>query len=61
MEILARLSLILVLTTLMGCGVKGRPLPPLNPAPIGFGEPRAQGPGAAKPNKKTPPLTEGQQ
>ncbi|KHD88590.1 MAG: hypothetical protein OM95_08810 [Bdellovibrio sp. ArHS] len=22
-----------------GCGVKGRPLPPLNPAPLGRGEP----------------------
>lgn len=28
-----------VLLALAGCGVKGRPLPPLNPAPLGRGEP----------------------
>lgn len=26
----------------MGCGVKGKPQPPLNPAPIGRGEPTYQ-------------------
>lgn len=28
----------------LGCGVKGRPLPPLNPAPLGHGEPLAKDP-----------------
>lgn len=31
-------SLVCVMA-LAGCGVKGRPLPPLNPAPLGRGEP----------------------
>ncbi|MEN0057787.1 MAG: hypothetical protein AAGB31_03040 [Bdellovibrio sp.] len=33
---------IILLSLLLGftaCGVKGRPLPPLNPAPLGRGEP----------------------
>lgn len=39
MEHLSKCALILVLSMPLGCGVKGRPLPPLNPAPIGRGEP----------------------
>lgn len=27
---------------IVGCGVKGKPQPPLNPAPIGRGEPTYQ-------------------
>lgn len=37
-RILVALSLPLLLAT-NACGVKGRPLPPLEPAPIGQGEP----------------------
>ncbi|WII72979.1 hypothetical protein QJS83_03725 [Bdellovibrio sp. 22V] len=40
MERLNKLTLALVLLLgPLGCGVKGRPLPPLNPAPLGRGEP----------------------
>lgn len=31
--------LFVVCAGVLGCGVKGRPLPPLNPAPLGRGEP----------------------
>lgn len=31
--------LFLIFWGLVGCGVKGAPLPPLNPAPLGRGEP----------------------
>lgn len=34
-----RLFIFLFLLEACSCGVKGRPLPPLNPAPIGYGEP----------------------
>ncbi|MBO9668574.1 MAG: hypothetical protein J7501_17380 [Bdellovibrio sp.] len=37
---------------LSACGVKGAPLPPLNPAPIGRGEPTYS---EANRNKKTKP------
>lgn len=40
------LTLVLPMT-MIGCGVKGRPLPPLNPAPIGDGTLKGQ-------KKKTP-------
>ncbi|WP_347358384.1 hypothetical protein [Bdellovibrio sp.] len=40
MEHLNKTILLAVLTlAISGCGVKGRPLPPLNPAPLGRGEP----------------------
>lgn len=40
MEHLNKILLIFgVLLTFAGCGVKGRPLPPLTPAPLGRGEP----------------------
>jgi hypothetical protein len=40
MELLNKLILLaLSALYLSGCGVKGAPLPPLNPAPIGRGEP----------------------
>lgn len=39
MERLSKCALVLFLSIPLGCGVKGRPLPPLNPAPIGRGEP----------------------
>jgi hypothetical protein len=31
-------AVLLSMLFLMGCGVKGRPLPPLNPPPLGRGE-----------------------
>lgn len=37
--LLNRLLILLLSTVSVSCGVKGRPLPPLNPAPIGRGEP----------------------
>lgn len=39
MGLLNKSLLILVSIGSFGCGVKGRPLPPLNPAPMGRGEP----------------------
>ncbi len=37
--LLNKLVIFLFLVLSVSCGVKGRPLPPLNPAPIGRGEP----------------------
>lgn len=37
---------------LSACGVKGRPLPPLNPAPMGRGEPTYKETNQKKPVKK---------
>nr|BFD57933.1 hypothetical protein CKG001_00400 [Bdellovibrio sp. CKG001]BFD61360.1 hypothetical protein BdHM001_00410 [Bdellovibrio sp. HM001]BFD65018.1 hypothetical protein HAGR004_00400 [Bdellovibrio sp. HAGR004] len=45
--ILAALSL-----AMFGCGVKGRPLPPLNPAPLGRGEPTFKDSTSPTPVKK---------
>lgn len=42
MEFLNKALAIGLLFCVVGCGVKGRPLPPLNPAPIGRGEPTFQ-------------------
>ncbi|HWU44692.1 MAG TPA: hypothetical protein VN132_14670 [Bdellovibrio sp.] len=40
MELLNKFILyFIVIITFAGCGVKGVPLPPLTPAPIGRGEP----------------------
>lgn len=40
MEPLNKILLIAMLAlAVSACGVKGRPLPPLNPAPLGRGEP----------------------
>ncbi|MBV2168086.1 MAG: hypothetical protein KUL82_05195 [Bdellovibrio sp.] len=39
----------------LGCGVKGRPLPPLNPAPLGRGEPTYKESTQKKPAKKSNP------
>lgn len=46
------LSLVLVLS---GCGVKGRPLPPLTPAPLGRGEPTYSEATKKKSSKKSNP------
>lgn len=54
MEFLSKTALIVFFVSALGCGVKGRPLPPLNPAPLGRGEPLFQEP-QKKPTKKTPP------
>lgn len=34
-----KLLVSIFVAALCGCGVKGRPLPPLNPTPLGRGEP----------------------
>lgn len=47
---ITRVSIFILMLALCGCGVKGRPLPPLNPAPIGDGTLKGQ-------KKKTPPRT----
>ncbi len=53
MELLNKIALTIVLIApLAGCGVKGRPLPPLNPAPIGRGEPSYKESTQKKPVKK---------
>lgn len=39
MERLIKFSVSLLFLMPLGCGVKGHPLPPLNPAPLGRGEP----------------------
>lgn len=41
--------------SLLGCGVKGSPLPPLNPAPLGRGEPTFKESTSKKSTKKTIP------
>ena len=38
-KLIFKLSMILVVTGLLGCGVKGDPLPPEKPADIGRGRP----------------------
>lgn len=39
MDLLSKLAFIFLLSLgFVGCGVKGSPLPPLNPAPLGRGE-----------------------
>lgn len=53
MERLNNITFILMLVFSLGCGVKGHPLPPLNPAPIGRGEPTFQEKNIKKPLKKT--------
>lgn len=54
--------LIIVIVTSLGCGVKGRPLPPLNPAPIGSGEPVfKEPPNKKKQNKKLKENPEGEE
>ncbi len=55
MEHLNKTALILMLLGLLGCGVKGRPLPPLNPAPLGRGEPTYKESAQKKPTKKNQP------
>ncbi|MEK2643702.1 hypothetical protein [Bdellovibrio sp. BCCA] len=52
MERLNKIALILVFLLPLGCGVKGRPLPPLNPAPLGRGEPTFKD-AQKKPTKKS--------
>ncbi|MFN7825000.1 MAG: hypothetical protein ACK5P6_06540 [Pseudobdellovibrionaceae bacterium] len=37
-----RLLICLIMTYSLGCGVKGKPLAPLQPTPIGRGEPSFQ-------------------
>lgn len=54
MEFLSKTALIVFVFSVLGCGVKGRPLPPLNPAPLGRGEPLFQEP-QKKPVKKISP------
>lgn len=52
---LNKLSFLVCALALVGCGVKGRPLPPLNPAPLGRGEPTFKDATQSHPNgKKTP-------
>ena len=51
MEYLNKALVIGVIFVLGACGVKGRPLPPLNPAPIGRGEATFQE-AQKKPTKK---------
>lgn len=53
MERLNKSFLILLACALpTGCGVKGMPLPPLTPAPIGRGEPTYSEATKSKDNKK---------
>lgn len=52
MERLSKYTLILFFFLPLGCGVKGRPLSPLNPAPIGRGEPTFKEDEARKALKK---------
>ncbi|WP_374076602.1 hypothetical protein [Bdellovibrio bacteriovorus] len=52
MERLNKIALILAFLLPLGCGVKGRPLPPLNPAPLGRGEPTFKD-AQKKPTKKS--------
>ncbi|AFX99754.1 lipoprotein [Bdellovibrio bacteriovorus] len=55
MEPLNKILLFAVLAlAVSACGVKGRPLPPLNPAPLGRGEPTFKDANQApNPKKKT--------
>lgn len=46
------LFLCILLLGIYGCGVKGRPLPPLNPAPLGRGEPALKNETQKSTNKK---------
>ncbi|UXR65698.1 hypothetical protein EZJ49_05480 [Bdellovibrio bacteriovorus] len=53
MEHLNKTILLAVLAlAISGCGVKGRPLPPLNPAPLGRGEPTFKDATTTTPTKK---------
>jgi predicted small lipoprotein YifL len=52
MDQLNRYVMCFLLLALAGCGVKGRPLPPLNPATLGRGEPTYSEATKKKPNKK---------
>ena len=53
MEYLNKTILLAVLALAMsGCGVKGHPLPPLNPAPLGRGEPTFKDSTTTAPVKK---------
>lgn len=55
---LNRIFLALFMLVSVGCGVKGRPLPPLNPAPIGRGEPTYKDSSKQKNVKKYRPIAE---
>ncbi|MFS4458967.1 hypothetical protein [Bdellovibrio sp. HCB2-146] len=52
------LGLVLIIA---GCGVKGRPLPPLTPAPLGRGEPTYSEATKKKSNKKSNPDTQAEE
>ncbi len=55
MENLSKWIFLTSLVFLSGCGVKGRPLPPLNPAPIGQGKSNYQDPQKQTPKKQIQP------
>lgn len=55
MENLNKWIFLTSLVFLSGCGVKGRPLPPLNPAPIGQGKSNYQDPQKQPAKKQVQP------
>lgn len=59
MENLSKWMFWTCLLGLFGCGVKGRPLPPLNPAPIGQGKSNYQDPQKLRPQQQTQPKNMG--
>ncbi|QDK36138.1 hypothetical protein [Bdellovibrio sp. NC01] len=55
MELLNKVFLTVFLCAgIAGCGVKGSPLPPLNPAPLGRGEPTYSDAQKSSKDKKRP-------
>jgi hypothetical protein len=61
MKILSVLILSAVSTALFGCGIKGKPLPPLNPPVLGRGEPHFSKATEGVKIKKKPPAFDWQE